>query len=723
MAGVEDNKQVIKVYDKESNAYHTVTISCNIGSGKGVVGAYGYSQYDSNWSGTYTISPRYYETTDTMAIEVHNVSGYEIVGVEGQYNVTNLSGPHSMSGGKYWTFKLTNDCQLKVTYRQTITKYTVTTSVSPSGAGTTTGGGSYNPGTVVNLIAYHGTDYIFDHWNIDGRVVYDPTTTITVNSNINATAYFLYNKATVTITVEPTGGGTTTGQGTYNKGTVVNLLAYPSEGYLFEYWLIGGTRYTDPSKTIQVNESISVIAHFKEHLVTIELQDDPSNVGILQQQQRGGSIWYGREHQWRPNTEITIGALENNDSLYKFSHWFSGEDPSHYNRFQNYTTDIIGNIFRATYKLKNKITLNIVFAGTYEHSDLYYNILTATSGVLTKLNAVTWLTYESIRLDFDIQVRNPDYQIEKVEFDDWEHGWTTISTQGIFQWFTPEITDDKDHYGTIRITVRPNTVKRRNISLAIFPRDTLATVELTHYYYDWNRQLWLFNIYTITATDTFSLTVADGDKISLNAKGYMEGTTIWAFDYWNGDLPEPGYKTVNQINNIVVGKDMKFYANFTYGLTFQTYVEPSDAGYIAIVPPAEQIDDHNWVIGLGQRLRMRAIGYTGYTFSHWTLDGTMGPDTDEYTIASMTSQDYHIFRAYFNGGVGPVDEFYLHVHANPIEGGIVTIDGEEVESVTKPRNTVVTIKAIPNLGYRFIGWVTGEKDDELDITMDQDKSL
>lgn len=795
MAGIKVNTYKIKVYNKEKNAYYSVTVNCNIVGGKGVVGAYGYSQYDVNWSGVRTTTPAYFETSDTMAVEVHNVSGYVPDYVTNGGRCTNISGPKSMSGGKYWTFNITGNATINVYYKSSVTTYSVstsvgsgsgslsgggtynsgasvtitatpstnyalnyivdegtgghvsnpytfniysnksfkayfyktksviTTNVSPQGGGTTSGGGTINVGAQTTLIAYPNEGYIFDHWNIDGQLYYDPTVPYTVTErDITATAYFIYNKVTLTITEVPSEGGTTSGRGTYDKNTTVTMIAYANEGYIFDYWNIEGTRYYDTTQPIRLDKSYSVEAHFKEHFVTIELIDEPSNVGTLQQQQRGSSIWYGREHQWRPNTEITIGALDSYENLYKFSHWYSGERPSHYNRFQNYTTEVIGARIKATYVLKKKWTLNIIFAGAYEQSDLYFNIITSVQGGLTKLNAVTWLAYELISLNFDIQVRNPDYQIEKVEFDDWEHGWTTISTQGSFRWGVPEITDDRDHYGTIRVTVRPNTTKRRTIHVGVFPRDTLAKVELTHHYYDWNRQLWLFHIYTITASDVFDLTVNDGDKISLNAIGYREGTDIWAFDYWNGDLPQEGYKTVNQINNIVVGKDMRFYANFTYGLTFQTFVEPEEAGYIAIVPPAEQIDDNTWIIGLGQRLRMRAIGYTGYTFSHWTLDGTMGPDTDEYTIASMTSQDYHIFRAYFNGGVGPVDQFYLHVHANPTEGGIVTIDGEEVESVTKPRNTVVTIKAIPNLGYRFIGWVTGEKSDELNITMDQDKS-
>ena len=66
--------------------------------------------------------------------------------------------------------------------------YTITTSVTPSGSGTVTGGGTYAKGTTVELNAIANAGYEFSKWS-DGET--DNPRTITVTSNKSYTAQFV----------------------------------------------------------------------------------------------------------------------------------------------------------------------------------------------------------------------------------------------------------------------------------------------------------------------------------------------------------------------------------------------------------------------------------------------------------------------------------------------------------------------------------------------------
>ena len=46
----------------------------------------------------------------------------------------------------------------------------------------------------------------------------------------------MIKKYTLTTKAEPSEGGTVTGAGTYNEGTMVTVEAIPNEGYEFDHW-------------------------------------------------------------------------------------------------------------------------------------------------------------------------------------------------------------------------------------------------------------------------------------------------------------------------------------------------------------------------------------------------------------------------------------------------------------------------------------------------------
>jgi len=125
--------------------------------------------------------------------------------------------------------------------------FTLTTSVSPAGAGTVSPSGSndYNPGTVVTLNATAASGYSFANWTGDVANASSATTTVTMNADKSVTANF--TAACYALTLNHTGNGTnptasptnSTGcaAGSYHATEEITLSgAVPDEGYEIGSW-------------------------------------------------------------------------------------------------------------------------------------------------------------------------------------------------------------------------------------------------------------------------------------------------------------------------------------------------------------------------------------------------------------------------------------------------------------------------------------------------------
>ena len=94
--------------------------------------------------------------------------------------------------------------------QQSAAQYTITTNVSPTGAGTVTGGGTYPEGTSVTMTATANSGYAFSRWQ-DGNTNNPRTITVTQNATYTAifeqdeppagdTVFIVYNGNSVTVT-------------------------------------------------------------------------------------------------------------------------------------------------------------------------------------------------------------------------------------------------------------------------------------------------------------------------------------------------------------------------------------------------------------------------------------------------------------------------------------------------------------------------------------------
>ena len=145
-----------------------------------------------------------------------------------------------------------------------INSYILTVQSSNPAIGTTSGSGSYNYLTPVNITANPNAGYHFSQWS-DGNTA-NPRL-VSVTRNATYTAQFAINSYAVSTTSSNSSMGGTSGSGTYSHGSTATLTATAFYGYHFVQWQDGNT---DNPRSIVVNDSAHYTAHFaaNSYLIT-----------------------------------------------------------------------------------------------------------------------------------------------------------------------------------------------------------------------------------------------------------------------------------------------------------------------------------------------------------------------------------------------------------------------------------------------------------------------
>lgn len=156
--------------------------------------------------------------------------------------------------------------------------------VSVVGSGTVSGAGRYPVGSLVTLTATPSTGASFIGWYINNtQVSTSASYQVTVDDDMNIEARFSVVQFTVAVSADPVGGGTVSGDGTFDGGSSVTVNATNKSGYVFKNWTKNGTQVsTSASYTFTLNENTTLVANFEAvptHLVTLEV--DPSQSGTV----------------------------------------------------------------------------------------------------------------------------------------------------------------------------------------------------------------------------------------------------------------------------------------------------------------------------------------------------------------------------------------------------------------------------------------------------------
>ncbi|MCR5445788.1 MAG: leucine-rich repeat protein, partial [Bacteroidales bacterium] len=145
-----------------------------------------------------------------------------------------------------------------------INSYILTVQSSNPAIGTTSGGGSYNYLTPVNITAIPNAGYHFTQWS-DGNT--DNPRLVSVTANATYTAQFAINSYAVSVTCNNTSMGAVSGSGTYNHNSTATLTATAYYGYHFVQWQDGNT---ENPRSVVVTDSTQYTAQFdfNSYLIT-----------------------------------------------------------------------------------------------------------------------------------------------------------------------------------------------------------------------------------------------------------------------------------------------------------------------------------------------------------------------------------------------------------------------------------------------------------------------
>ena len=150
----------------------------------------------------------------------------------------------------------------------------IQTGVIPEGAGTVTGAGpwSYLYGDTITLTAQSNFGYVFSHWD-DG--VTDNPRTIIVEGDATYIAIFTPLPYEITTECDPVEGGSVSGGGIYDYGSVVTLTATANENYSFLCWS-DGIASNPRTITVSGNAHYKALFHLNgtpQYTVTVTAND------------------------------------------------------------------------------------------------------------------------------------------------------------------------------------------------------------------------------------------------------------------------------------------------------------------------------------------------------------------------------------------------------------------------------------------------------------------
>ncbi|MEJ7779895.1 MAG: ice-binding family protein [Daejeonella sp.] len=239
----------------------------------------------------------------------------------------------------------------------------VTLSSNPSAAGTTTGAGAFAQGSSVTVTATPIAGFTFTNWTVNGTAVSTSASyQFTMNGNIALVANFApvpIGQFAVSLSSNPSAGGTTTGAGSYDPGTSVTATASPNAGFTFVDWTENGVRVST-SSSIQffLNSNRTFVANFRAI---------PANqfAVILSSNPAAGGTTDG-EGAYSSGSSVTVTAAQNVG--YTFTNWTDKVSGSVLSTSPNYTFVLSSNRSLVANFALNTYTLTV----------------TATNGTVTK---------------------------------------------------------------------------------------------------------------------------------------------------------------------------------------------------------------------------------------------------------------------------------------------------------------------------------------------------
>ncbi len=556
-----------------------------------------------------------------------------------------------------------------------INSYNITASANPSAGGSVTGGGSYNYGTTCTLTATTNTGYSFVNWTKNGtQVSTNPSYSFTVTEDATYVAHFQINSYTITVNANPSIGGTVSGGGSYNYGTICTISATPATGYHFVNWTKNGTVVaTAPNYNVTVYEDATYIANFEINSYTITASANPSV---------GGTVSGGGTYNHGSSCMLTATPAAD----YIFTNWTKNGTVVSTSASYSFTVTedatYVANFVPDQYTIT--VTANPTSGGTVSGGGVYY---TGTSCTITATPRTGY------------------------NFVNWTKNGTVVSTNTSYSFTVTEDAAYVAHFTpiTYSIAVSADPTEGGTVNGAgTYNHGTTCTLTATaNAGYTFSN--WTKNGTVVSSSPSYSFTVLENATyvahftlnmymITVSADPTSGGTVAGGGAYFYGDnctvlaTPNTGYSFTNWTKN---GTVVSTNATYTFNVTQDADLVAhfSLDHYTIIVsatPEAGGTATGGGSFTYGQTCTLSATPNTGYSFLNWTKDGSVVSTNASYSFAVTGNGNYVANFA--------VSYHTITVLAEPAEGGTVSGGG------TRPYGSIATLRAVANEGYEFVNW-------------------
>jgi hypothetical protein len=170
-----------------------------------------------------------------------------------------------------------------VNFAPTVVAYTITTSSSPGGAGTTAGAGTFASGSSRTVTATPNSGYTFVNWTENGNVVSSSASyNFTLTTNRTLVANFSVITYTIAVSASPSAGGTVGGGGTFASGSSPTVTATANTGYTFVNWTENGNVVSSSTNyNFNLTTNRTLVANFTAINYTIAVSASPSAGGTV----------------------------------------------------------------------------------------------------------------------------------------------------------------------------------------------------------------------------------------------------------------------------------------------------------------------------------------------------------------------------------------------------------------------------------------------------------
>lgn len=246
------------------------------------------------------------------------------------------------------TIMLTDDATITAIFAKN--QYSVTGTTNDSTKGLVLGSATVDYLDTVTLTATANYGYHFLRWSDYNS---ENPRKVAATGNIDLTAIFDFNQYTITLSVDNSIHGTTSGAGEYNYLSECTIRANANYGYHFTQWNDGDT---NNPRTITLTQDTSFTALFAKNTYTLTVSSNDTTLG---------SVVGGGTYEYLDTIAISATAIEH----YHFVRWDDGNTLNPRNIIM--TSDIIRSAIFAIDTHSVTIQVGNIAHGTYSGNGQY----------------------------------------------------------------------------------------------------------------------------------------------------------------------------------------------------------------------------------------------------------------------------------------------------------------------------------------------------------------